>query len=80
MHNKSIAELAQGLAAKQFSSQELTQVFLNRIKQHQELNCFITVTEEQALAQAKLADQRIAKGNAEPLTGIPIAQKDIFLQ
>ena len=78
MHNKSIAELSQGLAAKQYSSQELTQLFLDRIKQHQELNCFITITEEQALAQAKLADQRIADGNAEPLTGIPIAQKDIF--
>ncbi len=78
MHKKSIVELARGLAAKEYSSVELTQVFLDRIKRHQDLNCFITVTEEKALAQAKLADQCIASGNTGLLTGIPIAQKDIF--
>lgn len=78
MYTKSITELIQGLAAKQFSSQELTQFYLDRIKQHQELNCFITVTDELALIQAKLADQRLVQGDAGLLTGIPIAQKDIF--
>ncbi len=78
MHNKSIKELAQGLRSGEFSSVELTQAFLSRIKQHKALNSFITVTEELALQTAKQADQRIAKSETSSLTGIPIAQKDIF--
>lgn len=78
MHNKSIKELAEGLRSGEFSSVELTQAFLNRIKQHQSLNCFISVTEDLALQTAQSADTRIAKGDATLLTGIPIAQKDIF--
>ena len=78
MHNKSIKELAEGLRAGEFSSTELTQSFLARIKQHQSLNCFITLTEELALQAAKQADGRIAQANGTLLTGIPIAQKDIF--
>ena len=78
MHNKTLTELSLGLQAKTFSSVELTQFFLNRIDQHQQLNAYITVTPELALAQAKAADQRIANGRSDLLTGIPIAQKDIF--
>lgn len=78
MHTKSISQLAQGLRSGEFSSVELTQSFLNRIKQHQHLNAYITVTEEQALLGAQAADARLAQGPAETLTGIPIAHKDIF--
>ncbi len=78
MHTKTLAELSLGLQAKTYSSVELTQFFLNRIDQHQQLNSYITVTPELALAQAKAADQRIANGMSDLLTGIPIAQKDIF--
>ncbi|MGZ8903885.1 MAG: Asp-tRNA(Asn)/Glu-tRNA(Gln) amidotransferase subunit GatA [Methylobacter sp.] len=78
MHNKTIADLAKGLRSGEFSSLELTRTFLNRIKQFPQLNCYITVTEELALQAAKAADARLAEGNAELLTGIPIAQKDIF--
>jgi aspartyl-tRNA(Asn)/glutamyl-tRNA(Gln) amidotransferase subunit A len=78
VHNKSIKELAEGLRSGEFSSVELTQLFLARIKQHQSLNCFISVTEELALQAAKQADARIAQGGAGLLAGIPIAQKDIF--
>ena len=78
MHNKTLAELNLGLQAKKFSSVELTQFFLNRIDKHIQLNAYITVTPELALAQAKAADQRLAKGTSDLLTGIPIAQKDIF--
>lgn len=61
------------------SSVELTKLFLKRIHEHQQkLNCFITITEETALAAAKEADQLIAKGQSGPITGIPIAHKDIF--
>jgi aspartyl-tRNA(Asn)/glutamyl-tRNA(Gln) amidotransferase subunit A len=78
VHNKSIKGLATGLRAGEFSSVELTQAFLARIKQHQSLNSFVTVTEGLALQAAKQADERIAQGDVSLLTGIPIAQKDIF--
>ena len=78
MHNKSLKELSIGLQNKEFSSVELTQAFLNRIKQYQDLNAFITITEDLALQSAKEADARIANKKADALTGIPVAQKDIF--
>ena len=79
MFNASLKQLSTQLAEKKFSSTELTTQFLQRIKQlNPEYNAFITVNEEMSLAQAKAADKRIAAGQAGPLTGIPIAQKDIF--
>ncbi len=78
MNNKTIAELAKSLRAGEFSSVELTQTYLKRIRQFPALNAYITVTAEQALAQAEAADKRLAAGSADLLTGIPIAQKDIF--
>ncbi|MFK8067484.1 MAG: Asp-tRNA(Asn)/Glu-tRNA(Gln) amidotransferase subunit GatA [Gammaproteobacteria bacterium] len=79
MHNKTLSEMSTALKNKEFSSEELTRHFLDRIKQHDpSLNSFITVTEDLALAQAQAADQIISTGNASPLTGIPMAQKDIF--
>lgn len=79
MHNLTIAEMIQQLQGKQFSSVELTEHFLQRIEQYDpELNSFITVTREQALEQAKAADQRLAKGSAPNLCGVPLAHKDIF--
>ncbi len=79
MHTKSIRELADGLRAKAFSSVELTQHFLERIARFDgDLNCFVSVTQEAALAAATRADERLAKGDAPLLTGIPIAHKDIF--
>jgi len=78
-HEKTLAELSAMLEAGEVTSVELTQTFLDRIKQYDgELNSFITLTEEQALAQAKAADEQRKTGNAGPLTGIPIAHKDIF--
>ncbi len=78
MHNKTLTELARDLRDKKYSSVELTRFFLDRINRHEALNCFITVSEETALKQAETADRRLAAGDATPLTGIPLAQKDIF--
>ncbi len=79
MHNKTIAELARGLKAREFSSEELTLAFLKRIEQFDgQLNSFITVTPEIALAQAIAADALLADDMGGPLTGVPIAHKDIF--
>ncbi|OGT50703.1 MAG: aspartyl/glutamyl-tRNA amidotransferase subunit A [Gammaproteobacteria bacterium RIFCSPHIGHO2_12_FULL_42_13] len=79
MFKKSVAELSTLLRTKKISAKELTTIFLDRVKKRDKLlNSFITVTETTALKQAEAADQSIAAGNAHPLTGIPIAQKDIF--
>lgn len=79
MFDKTLAELANGLKTGEFSSVELTQAYLKRIKaEDKKYNSFITVTEEQALQQAQAADQQIAAGNAGLFTGLPIAHKDIF--
>ena len=74
-----VAELARGLAAKRYSSVELTQAYLARVAAAQpELNAFITVTGEAALAAAARADEDRAAGRGGPLTGVPLAHKDIF--
>ncbi|UZE95221.1 Asp-tRNA(Asn)/Glu-tRNA(Gln) amidotransferase subunit GatA [Alkalimarinus alittae] len=79
MHNKTVAELSKGLANGSFSSVELTQHFLTRIAQQDSaLNSFITVCNDEALAEAKAADAKIAAGEATAWTGIPFAHKDIF--
>ncbi|OBY88695.1 aspartyl/glutamyl-tRNA amidotransferase subunit A [Pseudomonas sp. AU11447] len=79
MHQLTLAEVARGLADKQFSAQELATALLARIQQlDPQLNSFITVTEEIALAQAKAADERRAKGETGALLGAPIAHKDLF--
>ncbi len=79
MHDYTLAQLAAGLRAGEFSSEELTRAFLARIERFNPvLNAFITVTPERALDQAKAADQRIRAGEGGPLAGVPIAHKDIF--
>jgi len=79
MFEKTLAELAQGLNAGDYSSVELTQAYLDRIHQEDSrYNSFISVTAEQALEQAKAADALRSAGNAGPFTGLPIAHKDIF--
>ena len=79
MFNASLKQLSSQLAEKKISSVELTGEFLKRVKaRNPNYNAFITVNEDMSLAQAEAADERIAAGNAGPLTGIPIAQKDIF--
>jgi aspartyl-tRNA(Asn)/glutamyl-tRNA(Gln) amidotransferase subunit A len=80
MLNSSLQELASGLAQKKFSSVELTKAFLSRIEAlNGKLNAFITLDAGKSLAQARAADERIARHQAQPLTGIPVAHKDIFV-
>jgi aspartyl-tRNA(Asn)/glutamyl-tRNA(Gln) amidotransferase subunit A len=79
MHKKSLAELASDLESGELSSVELTQHFLQRIEQHDKrLNSFVTQTKEHALSSARAADECRQRGEAGLLTGLPIAQKDIF--
>ena len=79
MHSETVAQLKEGLRARRYSAVELARSLLARIERAQpELNAFISIETEQALAAAAEADRRLAAGNAPPLTGVPIAHKDIF--
>ena len=79
LHTLSLAQLAQGLRAREFSSLELTRMLLARIEASQpKLNAFVTVTREQALVAAGAADRQLAAGSAGPLTGLPMVHKDLF--
>ena len=79
MIHSSLAQLGAALRARKISSVELTQLYLDRVvKLNPQLNAFITINPEMSLAQARDADARIAAGKADALTGVPIAQKDIF--
>ena len=78
MHTKTIKELSALLQGKQVSATELARHFLARA-QASDLNAYTDINEELTLAQASAADARLASGNATPLTGVPIAHKDIFV-
>ncbi len=76
---QSVADLGRALAAREVSAVELAQAYLQRIERHRDLNAFLDVRPEVTLAQARAADERIGRGEATPLTGVPIAHKDIFV-
>jgi aspartyl-tRNA(Asn)/glutamyl-tRNA(Gln) amidotransferase subunit A len=78
MIEKTVAELSAALRRKEISSVELARLFLERIDKYKDLNAFITVDADRTLSQAKVSDERLARGANNPLTGIPVAQKDIF--
>ena len=78
MHTKTIKELSAALHAKQVSATELARHYLARIDASGH-NAFLHVDPELTLAQAAAADERLAQGTAGPLTGVPIAHKDIFV-
>jgi len=77
-HSKPVTELIKDLQSGKVSSVELTQCFLDRADKFKALNAFITIDSGSALAQAGVADKQIGKGEGKALTGIPLAQKDIF--
>ena len=79
IYSMSLCELKTGLVNKEFSSTEILNLLLDRISTiGKPLNAFITITAEQAIDDASKADKIIAKGNANSLTGLPIAHKDLF--
>ena len=79
MYKSTLAQLSIALESKKISSEELTRLYIERCNKHNNsLNCFITITEEEALKKARRADKKRASGDYNLLTGIPIAQKDIF--
>ena len=79
LHDLGVAQLAALLAAGEVSSVEVTQHFLNRIKQHASLGAFLSINADVSLAQARAADARLAAGERTPLLGVPLAHKDVFV-
>ncbi len=73
-----LLEAKKGLEAKEFSAVEITQAHLDRMAKFESLNAYITPTPDQALAQAKASDERLANGKARKLEGLPIGMKDLF--
>jgi aspartyl-tRNA(Asn)/glutamyl-tRNA(Gln) amidotransferase subunit A len=79
LHLDTAAAIGRGLRSKEYSSVEVTRHFLERIdRANQSLNAFITVTPERAMTDARRADGMLARGLGGPLTGVPLAHKDIF--
>ncbi len=80
LHWLTVSEAAESLRRREISSAELTKAAFDRISALDgELNAFLTLTQEQALAQARAADETIAAGHGGPLTGIPAAVKDVMV-
>lgn len=76
--NLSLSKTIDGLKEKEFTATELTQAHIDKIKETQHLNAYILTTEELALEQAKISDEKILRGEARSFEGIPIAVKDLF--
>ncbi len=79
IHDLSIKQLATALRIKKVSAVECAQHFLARMKSHETLGAFLSINEEETLAQARSADTRLHLGSAGPLEGVPLAHKDIFV-
>jgi aspartyl-tRNA(Asn)/glutamyl-tRNA(Gln) amidotransferase subunit A len=79
LHTLGVAGASRALRERRCSALELAQHLLARVRAHRALGAFLAVNEEAALAQARAADERRARGEAGPLTGVPVAHKDIFV-
>ena len=73
-----ISQATTGLKNKDFSAVELTTSYINQMEKTDNLNAYITKTTDNALSQAKIADDNIASGNMRPMEGMPIAHKDLL--
>ena len=79
LHELGVCKAAEGLAAKKFSSVELTQAVIDRVREKDgEIGAYLTFDEEGALAAAKAADESRSAGNVSPLLGVPVAIKDLI--
>ena len=79
LYELGVRQAAEGLAAKKFSSEELTQAVIDRVREKDgEIGAYLTFDEEGALAAAKAADEARAAGNGSPLLGVPVAIKDLI--
>ena len=73
-----LAEARDAVAAKKISSTEITKAFVDAVEKARPLNAYVLETPDKALAMAKASDERIAKGTAGPLEGLPLGIKDLY--
>ncbi len=79
MYSETVTELSSSLRQRKFSATELARSLLERVQAAQPaLNAFVSIEADSALAAAAAADRLLASGDAPPLTGVPIAHKDLF--
>ncbi|MGL6183702.1 MAG: amidase family protein, partial [Aestuariivirga sp.] len=76
--NLTIAAARDGLRRKSFSALELTNAYLAAMEKARGLNAYVVETPDKARAMASASDQRLARGEAGPLEGIPLGIKDLF--
>ncbi|AOW11724.1 aspartyl/glutamyl-tRNA amidotransferase subunit A [Hydrogenophaga crassostreae] len=79
LHQMGVAELAAAIADKKTSAVEAAQHLLSRAKVHEGLGAYLAFNEDATMAQAKVADARVAAGERGALLGVPLAHKDIFV-
>jgi len=79
LHELGVADIGRALRERRFSSVEITQHLLTRLSSHADLGTVLASDAEAALTQARAADAALARGTAGPLTGVPLAHKDIFV-
>jgi len=79
LHDLSVADLARRLKTKDVSATEVATHFLARGKAQPTLGAYLATADDVTLAQARAADERIARGDTAPLLGVPMAHKDIFV-
>ena len=79
LHELGVAEIGRALRERRFSSAELTQHLLTRLSTYARLGAVLASDAKAALSQAGAADAVLARGEAGPLTGVPLAHKDIFV-
>jgi len=78
LNDLTIAQLRDGLKARKFSAREVADTYLSAMEKQRGLNAFILETPDVARAQAAASDEKLAKGEAGALEGVPLGIKDLF--
>ena len=78
LKNINLEKCLELLKGKKISSKELVSFYLKEAESNKKLNAYISLNSENAIKSAEESDKRIAKNQARPLEGVPLAIKDLF--